>query len=322
VGAGFDSVWVAKQFSEVVARVGPASGRVLATVNVAGLPAGVVNVVPGRADAGAALVAHPGVDKLSFTGGAATGRHIAAACAATCKPLVLELGGKSANIVFPDADVTRAVSAALGVISLSGQGCTVPSRLVVHESIFDRFVPTVLDALRAVPLGDPFDPATVMGPVVSAAACDRIIGMIARARDDAGNEVLLGGERLGGRLADGYFIPPTVISAGDPHGEISRDEVFGPVLTVFRFTDEQEAIDLANDTPYGLAGYIQTADLDRALRVAAALDVGNVGINGGHAPAGPAAPFGGVKQSGYGRQGGRAGIAEFIRPKNVMIQLT
>ena len=285
----------------------------------AGIPPGVVNVIPGGPEAGAALVAHPDVAKISFTGGTATARKIAAAAGETLKPLVLELGGKSANVVFDDADVSAAVAHATSIIGLAGQGCTLPSRLLVQEGVYEQVAQGVAEAMAAVPVGDPFDPGSLVGPVINQSACERIEGMIDRAKTDS--RLLAGGGRLGGPLADGYFISPTVFADVDPVSELARREVFGPVLAVIPFRDETQAIEIANDTEYGLAGYIHTRDLGRAHRVAAALDAGNIGVNGGGAPAGPHAPFGGVKQSGYGREGGLAGVLEFTRSKNVQIQL-
>jgi aldehyde dehydrogenase (NAD+) len=287
----------------------------------AGLPPGVVNVVTGDGSAGAALVAHPGVDKVSFTGGIATARAISQACSQRLTPLLLELGGKSANIVFDDADLNKALQSALSITALSGQACIVPSRLLIQDSIYDRFVETVTGTLSQIPVGDPFDDQTLMGPVINETACERILGFVERARDAGSGKLLIGGERLGGSLANGYYVPPTVFGDVDNASEIAQREVFGPVLSVLRFNDEDEAIVLANDTEYGLAAYVHTRDLSRAIRVAGALDAGNVGVNGGGAMGGPEAPFGGVKQSGYGREGGKAGVLEFIRLKNVMVDL-
>ncbi len=288
----------------------------------AGLPPGVVNVVPGGPDAGDALVRHPGVDKISFVGGGAIGARIQAAAAESLTPLVLELGGKSAAIVFPDADLDTAVRFAVGVTGNSGQGCTIPSRLLVHDHVYDDVVARLLPALAAVKVGDPFDGDTLMGPVINEAACTRILEMVGRARDRGVGTLLCGGERLGGSLADGWFLPPTVFGEVDPASEIAQDEVFGPVLAVTRFTDEDEAVALANGTRYGLAAYLITQDIDRALRVASELDAGNIGINGAGAPAGWSAPSGGVKDSGYGKVGGREGIMEYIRTKNVLVALS
>ena len=172
----------------------------------AGLPAGVVNVVPGDAAAGAALVAHDGIDKISFTGGVATARAISESCSRRLTPLLLELGGKSANIVFSDADMAKALRSAVGIITLTGQGCIVPSRLLVEESIYDRFVDQVTGALARIPVGDPFDEKTVMGPVISQTACDRILGFVDRARETNSGTVLMGGHRLEGALAAGFYL--------------------------------------------------------------------------------------------------------------------
>jgi aldehyde dehydrogenase (NAD+) len=287
----------------------------------AGLPAGVLNVVPGDASAGAALVAHPGVDKISFTGGVATARAISQACSQRLTPLLLELGGKSANIVFDDADLGKALTSALGIIALSGQGCIVPSRLLVQDSIYDGFVESVTGALSRIRVGDPFDPRSVMGPVISEAACARILGFVDRARDGGDGKLLLGGDRLGGELSDGFYVPPTVFGDVNNQSELAQQEVFGPVLAVLRFSDEDEAVAMANDTEYGLAAFVHTRDMSRGVRVPAALDVGNVGVNGGAAMGGPEAPFGGVKQSGYGREGGKGALMEFLRIKNVMVDI-
>jgi aldehyde dehydrogenase (NAD+) len=287
----------------------------------AGLPAGVLNVVPGDASAGAALVAHPGVDKISFTGGLATARSISQACSQRLTPLLLELGGKSANIVFDDADLGKALKSALSIIVLSGQGCIVPSRLLVQDSIYDGFVESVTAALSRIRVGDPFDPRSVMGPVISEAACARILGFVARARDGGNGKLLLGGDRLGGELSDGFYLPPTVFGDVSNQSELAQQEVFGPVLAVLRFSDEDEAVAMANDTEYGLAAFVHTRDMSRGVRVPAALDVGNVGVNGGAAMGGPEAPFGGVKQSGYGREGGKGALMEFLRIKNVMVDI-
>jgi aldehyde dehydrogenase (NAD+) len=288
----------------------------------AGLPPGVVNVLPGAPDAGDALVRHPGVDKISFVGGSAIGARIQAAAAESLTPLVLELGGKSAALVFPDADLDIACQFAVGVTGNSGQGCTVPSRLLVHDDVYDDVLARLLPAMAAVKVGDPFDDDTLMGPVINEAACTRILAMVERARTSGAGALLLGGERLGGSLADGWFVPPTVFGDVDPASELAQDEVFGPVVAVTRFSSEDEAIALANGTRYGLAAYVLTRDISRALRVASELDAGNVGINGAGAPAGWSAPSGGVKDSGYGKVGGREGIMEYVRTKNVLVALS
>ena len=232
----------------------------------AGLPAGVLNVVVGGAEAGGALAAHPGVDKISFTGGGATARALMASAAGNLTPLALELGGKSPNIVFPDADLdTAATSAAFGTALLTGQGCALPTRLYVHEDVYDEMVDLVLAALGSLAVGDPLDPATFVGPVVTEAAMDRILATIERARSD-GAQLLAGGERLGGDLAGGWFVAPTVFGDVDHHSDLARNEVFGPVQAVLRFASDDEVLAQANDSPYGLGAYLHTRDPGRIQR--------------------------------------------------------
>lgn len=287
----------------------------------AGIPPGVVNVVPGGATAGEALVAHPGVDKISFTGGADAARKILVGAARNITPVVLELGGKSGNIVFPDADLDAAgLFAGAACMRNTGQGCVMPTRLIVHADIHDEIVERAVRTVRAMPIGDPLDERTLIGPVVSAAHADRIRGMIAQAADGRSGDLLLGGDRAGEPLADGHFVEPTILDRVPPDAPIAQEEVFGPVLSIMAFSDEDEAVALANGTRYGLAGYVHTRDLQRAHRVAAALDAGYVSLNGFAAlPA--SAPFGGFGLSGYGKEGGREGLGEFLRSKNVYLPL-
>ena len=229
----------------------------------AGLPPGVLNVVVGGAAAGDALVRHPGVDKVSFTGGTATARLVMAAAAETLTPLTFELGGKSANIVFPDADldVATSMAAMLGAVLLSGQGCALPTRLYVHDDVYDEVVGRVVAQIEAVRVGDPFDPSVLMGPVVSERACERILGVIARAVDEQSGSLLTGGARLDGALADGYFVAPTVFGDVDHDSSLAREEIFGPVLSVLRFHDEDEVVAKANDSDFGLSAYVHTRDV-------------------------------------------------------------
>ena len=242
----------------------------------AGLPPGVVNVVPGGAVAGEALVRHPGVDKVSFTGGTATARLVMAAAAETLTPLALELGGKSANVIFPDADLDAAVqaSAFLGCTLLSGQGCALPTRLYVHDDVYDEVVGRLVAQVEAVTVGDPLDRRTLMGPVVTEAACERILGVVARAGAEGAGTLLTGGARLGGDLAGGYFVAPTVFGDVDHGSDLARNEIFGPVLSVLRFADEDEVVAQVNDSDYGLGAYLHTRDVSRALRLAKAFEVG------------------------------------------------
>ncbi|MBL7496649.1 aldehyde dehydrogenase [Frankia sp. CNm7] len=288
----------------------------------AGIPAGVVNVVTGGPDVGDALVRHPDIAKIVFTGGTATARKLQAACAETLKPMVMELGGKSANIVFPDADLARSSQLAARFTGNAGQGCTLPTRLMVHESVYDEVVEGLLGHVAKVVVGDPFDPATTMGPVINGAAVNRILGMVDRAATSGAGKVLTGGGRVGGELAGGFFVEPTVLGDVDPTSQIAQEEVFGPVLCVIRFGSEEEAVRIANSTGFGLAAYAQTNDMARAHRLVQALEAGSVHINGsGPGPISPAHPFGGIKQSGYGRQGGLEGIREFLHTKNVLINV-
>jgi aldehyde dehydrogenase (NAD+) len=283
----------------------------------AGFPAGLFNVVPGDAEAGEALVAHPAVGKVSFTGGEAVARRVMAGAGAALKPVTLELGGKSANILFEDADLERAVPEAVyGALGLSGQGCVNPTRLLVHRSRYDAVVARAAAVAASIAVGDPLAPTTTLGPVICKAACERILGVIQHAKREA--RLVSGGTRLGGDLAGGFFIEPTVFADVAPDSALAQNEVFGPVLAITPFASDIEALNIANDTRYGLGAYLHTADLDRAHAFAARLEAGYISINGFAAMA-PTAPFGGYKQSGFGRAGGRAGLEEFLRLKNVFV---
>ncbi len=284
----------------------------------AGVPAGVLNVVVGGAEAGAALAGHAGVDKLTFTGGATTARRVMAAASGHLTPLALELGGKSPTIVFPDGDLDTAAAlvARAGTGLLSGQGCALPTRTYVHRDVYGEFVDRVVAQVAELVVGDPLDPDTFVGPVVSESALQRILGVIDRARVD-GATLLSGGHRLGGDLADGWFVAPTVFGDVRHDSRLARDEVFGPVQALLTFATEEEALALANDSGYGLAAYVHTADPDRLERFVAGLASGVVVANG-FGRLTPATPFGGVKQSGFGREGGRAGYDEMVRMKTVL----
>jgi aldehyde dehydrogenase (NAD+) len=288
-------------------------------VEQAGFPSGVVNIVPGTAAAGAALVDHPLVEKVSFTGGPDTARRILRSCAETMKPVVLELGGKSANILLEDADLDVActVSALSSVGSLTGQGCAFPTRMLVQRSIYEAAVEKVAAVASNIATGDPFDPATFSGPLINEAALTRVLGMIERAQAD-GARLVAGGSRINGALAKGFFVEPTVFADVDPYSELGQKEVFGPVLSIIPFDTDDEAIEIANCTPYGLSAYLHTQQLHRAHRIAEELITGEVLINGA-ANLGVHRPFGGWKTSGVGKEGGRQGFEEFLRTKSVAI---
>ena len=285
----------------------------------AGFPPGLVNMVPGGAEAGEALVSHSGVKKVSFTGGAATATRILQSCATTMKPVVLELGGKSANIIFDDADLDRAVplGTALSCAVMAGQSCNFGTRMLVQRTVYDEVVERVRAVAESFTIGDPFEPGITAGPVVSRAALERILGIIDRARS-GGARLVTGGHQLGGNLSDGFYIAPTVFADVDPDSELAQTEVFGPVLAITPFDTEQDAIAIANNSRYGLSGYVQTADLRRALRVSEELATGEVLVNG--APNLMVnRPYGGIGMSGVGKEGGRLGIEEFLRVKGVGI---
>ena len=288
----------------------------------AGIPPGVVNVIHGGPEVGNALVTHPDVDKISFTGGTATARKLQEASASTLKPLVLELGGKSANIIFDDADIDAVIPMSARFTFNAGQGCSMPTRMLVQSTVYERVIEGVAEIVNKVVVGRPFEPGVTMGPVMSEVAANRILGMIAEAQNSVAGQVLMGGHRLGGELADGFFIEPTMLI--DVHNDtaIAQTEIFGPVLCVIPFEDEDEAIALANGTSYGLAAYAQTSNMNRARRLIDSLRAGTVHINStGPGPVSPASPFGGVKQSGYGRQGSRLGLEEFLTYKNVYLNI-
>jgi len=296
-----------------------ATEHVMRLVREAGIPDGVVNLVLGGPETGDALVRHPFVQKVSFTGGPSTARKILATCAEFLKPAVLELGGKSANIVFPDADLDMAVAVnAFSVLgTLAGQGCAIASRMLVHSDIYDAVVERVLSMVDGMRCGDPFDPATVISPVVTRQAQERILAMIERAQADGAK--LLAGGRAPSHLLNGFFVEPTVLGDVDPASELGQVEVFGPVLSLIRFDTEEQAIDIANSTEYGLASYVYTKDIDRIQRMVTALQAGGVYINGASPVVGCELAFGGVGISGYGREGGEEGLFEFLRTKAVGI---
>lgn len=287
----------------------------------AGFEPGVVNVVTGGPAAGAALVSHPGLDRISFTGSVSTGRAVAEAAARNLVPVTLELGGKSPNIVFDDADLERAATGAVaGIFAAGGQTCIAGSRLLVQEGVCDRMVETVAARAAEIRLGDPRDAATQMGPVANRPQYERI-----RSAVDAGlasGARRVAGDRPSGSLPGrGLFVPPTVFADVDNRSSLAREEIFGPVLSIIRFTDAEHAVSIANDSEYGLAAGVWTNDLTTAHTVAARLVAGTVWVNT-YRSAAAQAPFGGTRRSGYGRERGEEALHEYLRTKNVMVDLS
>ena len=280
------------------------------------IPAGVVNILPSSDPAfGARLVADGRVDQVSFTGSTATGRTVMAQAAGTLKRVFLELGGKSAFVVLDDADLRAACGvAAFTVCTHAGQGCAITTRLVVPRSRFDEAVASTAKALAKLPAGDPTDEGTICGPLINARQRDRVEGYIAMARDEGG-EIVVGG----GRPADqprGFFVEPTLVVGIGNDSPVAREEIFGPVLVVIPHDGDDDAIAIANDSPYGLSASVFSAERDRAMAVAGRLRTGTVGVNGGIWYS-PDVPFGGYKQSGVGREMGVAGFEEYLETKVV-----
>jgi aldehyde dehydrogenase (NAD+) len=288
----------------------------------AGMPAGVLNVVTGYGEtAGAALVAHQDVDKIAFTGSTAIGRHIMREAAGTLKKVSLELGGKSPNIVLADADLDAAARGAFAAIFYNnGQCCTAGSRLIVHESARDALVEKLVDRASKMQPGDPLDPKTRMGPVISREQMERVLGYIAKGREE-GAELLVGGARAPYNGEErGYWVQPTVFAGVQEDHCISREEIFGPVLSVLTFSDEDEALAMANRSEYGLAAGVWTQDIRKAHRMARDLQAGTVWINTYH-PGDAASPFGGYKQSGFGRELGEYSLDLYTQIKSVWVDL-
>jgi len=295
--------------------------RVAQLVAKVGIPPGVVNIVPGYGNiAGQYLAAHPGVDKIAFTGSTVTGRKIVQASAGNLKRVQLELGGKGANIVFDDAPIEAAVAgSAFAIFHNQGQACIAGSRLLLQEGIADVFVQKFLELTESIRIGNPLDPATEMGPLTSPGHRDRVLNYIEVA-EAQGSTVLSGGRTPSDpALQDGCYIEPTVVTA-HPQDRVCQEEVFGPFVSVTTFKDEEEVIDIANSTQYGLGGGLWTRDLQRAHRVADAIRSGMVWVNT-YKRVSPAAPFGGVGQSGYGRDLGPESISEYTFAKSVVMNI-
>jgi aldehyde dehydrogenase (NAD+)/betaine-aldehyde dehydrogenase len=286
-----------------------------------GFPPGVVNIVPGYGHtAGEALASHPEVRKIAFTGSTVTGRRVVEASAGNLKRVQLELGGKGANIVFADANLTAAVNgSAFAIFHNQGQACIAGSRLVLHESIADEFLERFLALAGSIRLGNPLDPTTEMGPLTSPLHRDRVLSYVKVAVDEGG-EILLGGKEPDDpALAKGCYIEPTVVRA-DPSSRVCQEEVFGPFVTVSTFATDDEALAIANGTDYGLGGGLWTSDLSRAHRMASALRSGMVWVNS-YKRVNPGSPFGGTGLSGYGREMGFEAMREYTEPKSVWVNV-
>ncbi len=283
-----------------------------------GLPAGVFNLVTGSGPVvGEAIAGHPGVDMVSFTGSTRAGRRVSELAAATVKPVAMELGGKSPNLILDDADLERAVPDGVAKCFLnSGQTCSALTRMLVPRQRLAEAEELAVAAAESFTPGDPFDPATRLGPLVSDVQRERVRGYIRKGQEE-GARLLTGGAEPPAGLERGYFVRPTVFSDVDPAMTIAQEEIFGPVLAIQPYEGEEDGIRIANGTPYGLAGGVWSADQERAIAVAKRLRTGQVEINGG--PFNPLAPFGGYGQSGHGRENGRFGLEEMLQVKSLQL---
>ncbi len=294
----------------------PLSNYVLAeALDEAGLPPGVINVVPGGREVGEHLVTHPGTDKVAFTGSTAAGKRIMSLCGEQVKRVSLELGGKSAAIVLDDAEMATAIPTLVaGAMHLSGQVCGAHTRILVPRSRYEELVDLAAEAAVTVPVGDPHDPAVVVGPLVAERQRDRVEGYIALGVE-AGARIVAGGRRPP-ELPTGWYVEPTILADVTNDMRVAREEIFGPVLCFIAYEDEDDAVRIANDSPYGLTGAVWTSDPARGLAVARRLRTGVASINTHPAPF-PLVPFGGMKQSGLGRELGPEGLMNFLEPRSI-----
>ncbi|CAN5834130.1 aldehyde dehydrogenase [soil metagenome] len=284
----------------------------------AGVPAGVLNIVPAGREVGEYLVTHPGIDKVGFTGSTAAGKRIGSLCGGLLRPCTLELGGKSAAIVLDDADLSTVVPGLInGGVLNNGQACVAQTRILASRTRYDEVLAGVTDAVAAQVVGDPSDPSTQIGPLVAERQRERVLGLIEQGRSE-GARVTTGGGRPD--FDTGWFVDPTVFGDVDNSMTIAREEIFGPVLSVIPFDDEADAVAIANDSPYGLSGSVWSADGDRATALARQVRTGTISVN--HFGMAFAAPFGGYKQSGLGRELGPEGLEAYLESKSISLDPT
>lgn len=291
-------------------------------VKEAGFPPGVINIVAGGGAVGAMLASHMKIQKIAFTGSAPAGRAVQiAATRSNMKRCTLELGGKSPALIFDDADIENAVThCSTSFLRNSGQICHASSRIFVHEGIASEFIKKLKVAYEdaTTKMGDPAEASTLFGPLADMKQFERVMGFLQEGKNEAGLEVVVGGERMGDK---GAFVKPTILLNPSLTSRLYTDEIFGPVVTIKTFKDEEEALKLANGTRYGLGSTLYTSDIARALRVASKIEAGCVGINSAFA-ASPQTPFGGFKESGYGKESGVEGLKAYLQPKSIHINMT
>jgi len=314
LAAGNTFVWKPSEHSSVSALE---FGKLF---ELAGFPPGVVNIITGfGTEIGDALVGHKDVAKVAFTGGDKTGQHVYETAARGVKPVTLELGGKSANIVFEDADFDNAVKGVVsGIFAATGQTCVAGSRALIQRSIYDEFVERFVDFARTAKLGDPLDTNTQVGPITTRPQYEKVLSYIDIAKDEGAKCVLGGGPAVLPECGDGWFVEPTVFVDVEPGMRIAQEEIFGPVLSIIPFDDDEEAIEIANGTIYGLAAGVWTADISRCLKMARRLESGTIWINT-YRVSSYMSPFGGYKSSGFGRENGLSAMREYLQEKSVWI---